>query len=169
MIFKTKRLAVRLLQFSDINAYFDLHGNINVMQYTTGKTLTFEQTRKNLKATINYYKIPNNKYQIWAIQLLKNPELIGTCAIISTDQKNEIGYRLRENYWTKGYGEEIAKGLIKYCFEDLKLDSIFADADVLNIASVKILDKTMDFVKEYYIAAEDCTAREYRLTNTQIN
>lgn len=51
---------------------------------------------------------------------------------------------------------EIAQGLIIFAFNELSLPYIFADADKLNIANVKILDELMDFQKEEFIEAENC-------------
>lgn len=163
MIFETKRLLVRQLELNDLNAYTDLLGNIKVMQFTTGVALNKDQCETSLAKIIDYYTTKKD-FRVWAVVEKSKGVLVGNCALIRTKKGlNDIGYRFREKYWGNGYGKEIAIGLIKYCFEDLKLSSLYADVDVLNRHSVKILDHTMDFVKEYYIKEEDCTAKEYKL------
>lgn len=58
---------------------------------------------------------------------------------------DEIGYRLREQYWRQGYGTEIATGLIDYCFKELNFTLLTADVNIENIPSVKILEKFGSF------------------------
>ena len=60
----------------------------------------------------------------------------------------ELGYRFRTKYWGKGYGKEIANGTINYCFNNLKLNKLTADADIKNSASIKILSTFFTPVKK---------------------
>jgi len=75
----------------------------------------------------------------------------------------ELGYRFRVEYWGKGYGTEVTKGLIDFCFQDLKIEKITADVNVENIASTKILNKFLKPVREFFNEKDNCTDRRYEL------
>jgi ribosomal-protein-alanine N-acetyltransferase len=83
--------------------------------------------------------------------------------VLTGKNENDIGYRIRQQYWQNGYGKEVANGLVKYAFNVLQIDEIVATADVRNAASLKILEQTMDLVDEYYNPDMDCTDRSYRI------
>jgi ribosomal-protein-alanine N-acetyltransferase len=53
----------------------------------------------------------------------------------------DLGYRLLQRHWSKGYGTELALACINYGFRELQLSRISAYADVRHVASVKILEK----------------------------
>ena len=47
----------------------------------------------------------------------------------------ELGYRLARRYWRQGFGSEGARELVRYGFEELRLDRIFAETMAVNAAS----------------------------------
>ena len=53
----------------------------------------------------------------------------------------EIYYKIIPKHWGKGYATEIAKALINYGFNDLKLHRIEAGAAVQNLKSLRVLEK----------------------------
>lgn len=160
MIFETKRLVARLLKIDDKDDYFDMMGNFNVMSLIPRNVMTSYESDKHLKGLIDNYP----EKLVWAIEEKKSANFIGLCALLKNDsQENELGYRLREKYWGQGYGTEITKGLISYNFNELKFDKITADVNITNLKSVKILDKFMTPVKEFYNKEDDCTDRRYEL------
>lgn len=162
MIFETKRLIVRDLKIDDSESYFDMMGNPNVMNPIPRKVMTKSESDKHLRQLIDN----DSKKMIWGIEDKKSKSFIGLCALLKNDdQDNELGYRLREKYWGVGYGTEITEGLISYCFNKLKFDKITADVNTANLKSVKILDKLMKPVKEFYNETDQCTDRRYELSN----
>jgi len=51
---------------------------------------------------------------------------------------HDLVYRLVEKYWGQGVASETAKGCLKFGFETLKLNKVFAICDVENTASKNI-------------------------------
>jgi [ribosomal protein S5]-alanine N-acetyltransferase len=165
MIFETQRLVIRELCKDDLMDFHDLHRNHLVMQFTSGKVQSFEESQGELNHLIASYSIPNNTFRVWAVMDKQGKEFIGTTAIIlSRNDENDIGYRLREKHWGKGYGKEVAEGLIHYAFSHLGLEELVGVSDVRNKASVKILESTMKFEKEFYNDEMNCIDRIYRLS-----
>jgi len=52
-----------------------------------------------------------------------------------------MGYWIGKSYWGKGYCTEAARRLIKYGFEELKLNRIFAHFMTGNPASGRVMEK----------------------------
>lgn len=57
------------------------------------------------------------------------------------DNATEICYTIKKDFRKKGYATEAIKVMINYCFKKLKFRKIYADTDLDNYASQKILKK----------------------------
>ncbi|NRA11149.1 MAG: GNAT family N-acetyltransferase [Crocinitomicaceae bacterium] len=147
---------------SDSDDFYDMMSNPNVMSPIPQRVKTREESDTNLHLLI---QDPKEK-TLWAICEKDNTEFIGLCALLVNNQgQDEIAYRLREQYWRQGYGREITAGLIDYCFQELNFKLITADVNTNNIPSVKILNKFMLPVREFYNENDKCTDRRYKLMN----
>jgi len=164
IIFETSRLTIRKFNMDDAPLFFDLMGNPKVMNPIPLKALTKDESDAKLNQLISEQDRPGDK-QIWAMNLKNDSELIGLCAVLTNDdQEPELGYRIREQYWSKGYGTEIAVGLIKYCFLVLDKDIVTADASLKNKKSLAILEKLMSPKKEFFNKSLQCLDRRYLLS-----
>ena len=162
MIFKTNRLIVRTLKQSDADSFYLMMSNPNVMNPIPQKVFTRVESDAKLSDLIAQESSSTKK--LWAITEKENDTLIGICGLIKNDENDdEIVYRLSEVYWGIGYGTEIAKGLIHYAFEILKLYLLTADVNVENVKSAKILDKFMTPVREFFNEGDNCVDRRYVL------
>ncbi|MBI3233995.1 MAG: GNAT family N-acetyltransferase [Bacteroidetes bacterium] len=162
MIFETTRLYVRQLKESDEAAFFELMSNPNVMNPIPQKTFGKEESVSKLAELILLEKSSDTK--MWCLCKKGNNDLIGISGVLKNDDgEDEIAYRIIERYWGHGYGTEIAKGLIDYCFVNLKSNLVTADVFVDNVKSVKILDKYFSIKKEFFNAEDNCMDRRYVL------
>ena len=162
MLFETKRLKVRQLKHADFPAFFEMQGNPNIHKYTGSPVDDEASARASLKKCIAAYSQPKNNFWVWCIENKSNGDMVGTCAIVG--EENEIGFRFLEKYWGNGYASEICDPLIEYGLNKMNLPFIFAQADVLNVASLKVLDRSkLKFVKENFNKEENCADRIYRL------
>lgn len=164
-IFETKRLNVRHLTLVDSELYFDLMNNPNVMHPIPRKTMSKTESDAHLKVILEN---KNEAYKnVWAIEQKENSEFIGLCAFLrNNENQNEIGYRLREKHWQKGYGTEVTRGLINYGFHHLSMTSITADVAASNFKSIRILEKFMKFEKEFYNNEDQCVDKRYSVSKT---
>ena len=53
--------------------------------------------------------------------------------------------------------------MINYYLDELKFDKITADVNIENIGSVKILEKFMKPVREFFNERDNCTNRRYKI------
>ncbi len=165
-IFETERLLIRTLKKDDSDDYFDMMGNPNVMNPIPRDVMTREESNDHLNNFLNTEHTASDR-KVWAIELKSENKFIGLCAFLKNNEnEDEIGYRLREKYWRKGFGTEVTVGLLKYGFERMKMDKITADVDTRNLNSVKILEKFMTAKKEFFNQSDNCIDRRYEIIKT---
>jgi len=164
MIFQTERLIVRQFTQKDFQAYFDMVGNQDVMRFVK-KALNLEEAKKELSKFIDYYDDEKTFFKIWAVEEKESQQVVGLCGVYQNEDKEfEIAYRLRALFWEKGYGSEIANGLLKYCFSEYKMERLVAYVVKENIGSVKILEKEMHFVREFYSKKNGFVEYKFQIT-----
>ena len=161
-MFETTRLYVRQLEENDEAAFLELMSNPNVMNPIPQKPFDKEESVSKLAELILLEKSSNTK--IWCLCKKGCNDLIGICGVLKNDEEeDEIAYRIIETFWGNGYGTEITKGLIDYCFVNMKSDLITADVCVDNVKSIRILNKYFTVKKEFFNAADNCMDRRYIL------
>ena len=167
-IFETPRLLVRPLVDSDFPSFFEMQGNPKTHLYTGSPVDDEAAARANLERCIQCYPKPENDWWVWAIERKSDGAFVGTAAVVPgecqiTGPGPEIGYRFLEKHWGNGYASEICDPLIDHALGPMGLPWLFAQADVLNLPSVKILDRSqLEFVVEYFNEEENSTDRVYR-------
>jgi RimJ/RimL family protein N-acetyltransferase len=160
VIFETDRLIVRRLKMNDFELFHKMQSNSNVMKFVRPRVNTFEENKSELKRLIGRYEISTNDFWIYAIELKETNTFIGTVALIKDGKDDEIGYRLLEEEWSKGYGVEVTNGLVEYC-KKIGLKKLVAYAAIANVASTKILQKlNFKFIKK--LIAEDLNIEEQK-------
>ncbi len=169
-IFQTKRLRVRKLNWTDLDAFHELQSNAKVMKYTTGRPLSIAENTADLQFVIEKYEDPDNTFWVWAVTQLKNTELIGTCAIVQNEQHEfEIGYRFIERFWGNGFGLEITEALIDYGLKNRNLPALVAYVDVNNTPCINILEQSrFQFIKTFYNETYQSHDRLYKIFKSDL-
>jgi RimJ/RimL family protein N-acetyltransferase len=86
----------------------------------------------------------NCKGAVFAIVLKGNKKLCGAIGLSSVDmhyERAELGYWIGLPYWGHGYCTEAAKEVVRFGFEDLKLNRIYALYFSGNTASGRVMQK----------------------------
>jgi ribosomal-protein-alanine N-acetyltransferase len=99
--------------------------------------------------TIAYVRNQYDRYGIgrWAVIDKATQDFVGWSGLkFETTVRDDmdyydLGYRLRRKYWGQGIATETSLAALKYGFETLELEEIFAGAHVDNIGSNKVLQK----------------------------
>ena len=145
---ETDRILMRELVRADADAFFEMDADPEVHTYLGKHPIT---SKKEALDMINFIRQQYLDYGIgrWAIVDKKSNEFVGWGGMkLRTDTTNdhtgyyEVGYRLLRKHWGKGYATESAKASLKYAFEVLHLDKVYAMAHADNIASRKALQKS---------------------------
>ncbi|MET0462411.1 MAG: GNAT family N-acetyltransferase [Chitinophagaceae bacterium] len=141
MLFQSERLYTRFFTMDDLDVFYQLNGDEEVMRYIRA-IKTYEECRVFLQQIIGWYNdVPRN----WRVALVEKEahQVVGTFSIMpltnTTDQ--HLGYALLKSHWGKGYATEVAGAGAAYVFEKLGYDSITAITDLANIPSQHVLIK----------------------------
>lgn len=143
---ETKRLILRAITKADAQDFFELDSNPKVHEFLGNNPV------KSIEECKTYIASIQEQYKIYgmgriAVILKDTNEFIGWAGIKFEKNVREefdyydLGYRLKEQFWGKGYATEAALASLNYGFKDLKLKQICAAADVNHIASNTILKK----------------------------
>lgn len=140
----TKRLVLRPFQASDLDdMYTNWCRDDQVTRYLTWPThQSKSQTQAVLDMWISNYQDDDN-YQ-WCIEFQDNHQAIGSIGVTTVDEKIEaaaIGYCISRNYWNQGITSEAFEAIIKFLFEQVGVNRIYAHHDVKNPNSGKVMAK----------------------------
>ena len=145
MNLQTERLIIKEISIEDAEHIHAIHSIAEVDEYNTlGLPNNIEETKKLIIPAIEDQSNKVRKQFAWIVSLKKTNEIIGLCGMFLTADKfkmGEIYYKLIPKLWGNGYATEIAKSLVNFGFNDLKLHRIEAGAAVENIKSLRVLDK----------------------------
>jgi RimJ/RimL family protein N-acetyltransferase len=157
LILETERLILREMLLSDAEALFEMDSNPNVHQYLWNKPLTsIDEVYQYIEKVRNQYL--ENNIGRFVVVLKETNELIGWAGLkYNTEIVNnkvhfyDIGYRLNEKFWGKGYASEASFAWLDYGFKVMKINIMEAAAHTANIASNRILQKIGLKMTEQYL------------------
>lgn len=164
-IFSTERLEIKELKKEDEAFFLELLSAPEIIDPIPQPKWPLEKMINMFNDHSKHVDHPMRKDRVvWGVYEIGNPDLIGLCAFLTNDEnQREIGYRFRKKYWGKGYGTEVTKHMIDYCFKTFDLDLLTADVNIENTGSVKILEKFFLPVREFFNENDNCTDRRYVL------
>lgn len=142
---ESDRLMLQEITWDDLENIHHLHTMPEIDHYNTlGIPKDIEATRGVISKAIEDQQNQIRKTIVWTIWEKGTKDFIGEAGInLSADRfkLGEIYYNLIPGCWNKGYGTEIAKSLIKFGFEDLKLHKVEAGVATENSRSIRVLEK----------------------------
>ena len=168
IIFQTPRLILRQFTETDAPLILGLNSDPEIVKYVHEPTLkTVEEAEKILTGII----LPQYKNNLgrWAIHTKDNMDFIGWCGLKYRPELDEIdlGYRLLQKAWGKGFATEAAQYSLDHGFNKLDLKLITGRSHIENLASIKVLEKIgMDFIGEAIV--DDCPVRTYTKANPNL-
>jgi len=152
----------------DASALFKMNSNPNVLQYTGDVPF------KNIKSTEDFIKNYNHydSYNMgrWAVCGKKQGEFLGWCGLKYHPEEDyvDVGYRLFEKHWNKGFATEATKGVLSYAFNVLRIQDIYAYTDKRNIGSMNVAKKSgLSFLRE--VIHEGNPTNIYHVKNELVN
>lgn len=149
---KTDRLIIKELALSDLDILASLLAHPEVMRFSVNGPLNKEQSAHFLNNRILAHYATHG-YGIWGLFLKKEGAFIGISGLIHQKIDDEafveLGFRLFPEYWGKGYISEANQAIIKYAFEELKIDHVRSIIDSHNTRSLAAAKRVgMHYIKE---------------------
>ncbi|WP_289046224.1 GNAT family N-acetyltransferase [uncultured Olleya sp.] len=173
---ETERLLLRELRSSDLEGMFELDSNPNVHKYLGNKPIkTKAESKIILDSVLQQYQ--NRGIGRFAVIEKASGDFVGWSGIRLNTEYNmngftkyyDIGYRLIERFWNKGYATESGKASLDYAFNTMKLSEIFATTEVNNQASHNALLKIgLNYIEDFYFKQEQLNLRWYALKNPNL-
>ncbi|MFH2037421.1 MAG: GNAT family N-acetyltransferase [Candidatus Zixiibacteriota bacterium] len=142
-IIKTKRLLLRPFTLNDAKDVQRLAGMKEVAETTLNIPHPYEDGMAEEWISGHKKNLEEDKTITYAITSKDNTELIGAISLVLNlrHQNAEVGYWIGVPFWNNGYCTESLKAIIRYGFEELKLNRIHAHHYVRNEASGKVMQK----------------------------
>lgn len=170
---ETERLLLRELRSSDLEGMFELDSNPEVHRYLGNKPIkTKAEAKTILDSVINQYK--ERGIGRWAVINKETNEFMGWSGLRLNTEYNmngftkyyDVGYRLIERFWGKGYATESGKAAVNYAFNVMKLPELYATTEMGNQASHNALLKLgLTYIEDFYFEQENLDLRWYKIEN----
>ncbi|KJZ20965.1 GCN5 family acetyltransferase [Loktanella sp. S4079] len=132
MQIRTERLVLRGPTPDDLDAMYALYRDPRAMKYWSTPP---HQDRAQTKALLDRY-IASWQVDPTYFQLTLDGKYIGN---VGKHRDDEVGFILHPDHWRQGYIQEAMTALITYLFETTTLERLTAEADPLNIGSIRML------------------------------
>jgi ribosomal-protein-alanine N-acetyltransferase len=174
LILETDRLILREFQLSDAEAFFAMDSNPNVHKYLWNKPVQKIEEINEIIDSVRKQYVDNGIGRFAMISKETN-EFVGWAGLkFNTEMVNnkvnfyDIGYRLDEKFWGKGYASEATIVWLKYAFEIMNIKTMEAAAHSDNLASNRILQKIGMQMTETYLE-DGISWNWYTLENKNYN
>ncbi len=169
---KTKRLNLRPFRAEDLDYLYQLHSNPEVAKTTIDGVQSLEVVKKHLENFIAHQE--KFGYSQWIAFERESAKFVGRAGLttrslnVETGEKTEIRFALLPEFWGLGYASELTSGLIKFAFDELKMQNIIAANSPDNEKSHHVLVKNgfrylRNIVPEGY--GRSAEVRLYELNN----
>ena len=167
IILQSPRLYVRRYTFDDIDTFYALNSDPELMQFIR-PVMNYGQSKIFLEENLQFYEAHPSLGR-WALLNSSNHQIVGSLSLLPLADTGDvhIGYVLFKPYWGLGYAAEIVKAGIEHVFGQLKMDTVTAITYADNIASQKVLLKNgFFFERTFYDGGKE--NRIYRLNRPQL-
>jgi ribosomal-protein-alanine N-acetyltransferase len=140
-----KRLKLRLVALSDLNAIHALHSLLETDEFNTlGIPENSEETKTIIESWILAHEQDEILNYTFAIETINENGFIGLFGLklwVNKHRRGEVWYKLHSDHWGNGYATEALNLILDFGFITLKLHRIQAGCAVDNIGSIKVLEK----------------------------
>jgi len=140
MVFETERLIVRAATEDDVEFYYVLWTNPDVMKHVGfphGISLDLEEMKANPRP-----QGPTEFDRLLVVVQKDSGQPIGECKLSRPDDEGiaEPDIKLLSEYWGQGYGREIWDEVVAYQFTHTDCAAIQTTPNVENVAAIKLYE-----------------------------
>ena len=138
----TDRLKLRKIRIEDVDALVKYANNKKIADNIVNIPHPYRESNAVFRISYVVKGFKSKTRYIFAIVLKKREEWIGEISLHLLDKKNrhaQLAYWLGEPFWNQGLITEASVAILKFGFNQLDLELIYADCYVTNKASQKVL------------------------------
>ena len=158
---QTERLVLRRFTADDAELLIELDSDPAVMRYLTGgePTATEVVRERDLPSVLAGYEKWGGNFGLFAAHEKNTGAFIGWFCLRPepggpTDEV-ELGYRLRQEVWGKGYATEGSRALLRKAFTELDVRTVWGATMSVNLSSQKVMEKVGMTLAETIPTPED--------------
>lgn len=155
-----EKVLLRAIEISDKEVLLDIINDTETEHSLGG--WSFPVSNLNQEEWIKAQK-PNSKILRCMVNDKIDNKTVGTAILSDIDYKNgnaEIHIKLLRDVRGKGYGADTVNTLVKYAFNELRLNCVYAHVNTYNIPSQKLFEKC-SFIKDGVLRSRIYKKGEY--------
>lgn len=143
-LLETDRLRLRKLHIDDLD---NLHANANnrkIADHIVNIPYPYTHFNAAMRISTITKGFANKTSYSFAIALKDDNKFIGEIGIHRMNENNnhaQIAYWIGEPHWNQGIASEAIDAILSFGFNDLHVDTIYAEYKMSNVASQRVLDK----------------------------
>ena len=140
----TERLLLTELKAEDIKDIVEYASNKNISDSTLNLPHPYSEKDAIYWINLAHQGLKSGTNYIFAIRLKDEAKFIGGIGLGVEKRFNraEVGYWIAEPFWGKGIATEATKAIIKFGFNELKLNKLTSSHLAKNPASGKVMQKS---------------------------
>lgn len=157
---ETERLVLRDFDATDADNLLGLDADAEVMRYLTGGKPTPRAAIEGV--VLPAFMAPRGRLKrwVWAAIEKQTGGFAGWFSLRPPDGTSsdnaELGFRLRKEFWNRGYATEGATALVTQGFARIALQRIWAETMFVNLASRRVLEKAgLRHVRTFHLQWDD--------------
>ena len=141
---ETERLILRSWRVTDRAVFAEINSNNKVMKYFP-KPLSIEESNGFVDRINSEFE--ETGFGLYAVEIKETGEFIGYVGFhrftfdVPFSPGWEIGWRISDKFWNKGYATEAAMACIKYAREKKLCNRLYSFTAVPNIASENVMKR----------------------------
>lgn len=140
----TERLRLRQWREADRGPFAAMSADPVVMEFYPAPS-----TREESDAAIDRWRsqIADQGWSNWAVELARSREFIGFVGltvprrVLPFSPCVEVGWRLGQRHWGKGYATEAARAALAFGFDELALEEIVSFTAIVNRRSRAVMER----------------------------
>lgn len=136
----TKRLSLRPCQIDDLDSLHQLWTEADIRRFLfDDRQISQEEARSFVEASM--VSFTNYGYGLWLFFEHHTEQIAGFAGLLHSPQEApSLIFGTRPQLWGRGYAREAALSVLDYAFDVLGLESVVADVDEPNQASIRVLE-----------------------------
>jgi RimJ/RimL family protein N-acetyltransferase len=170
IILETERLLFRHHEEADLEPYCEMEADPEVRRLSGGPVYPREKVERGFREVVLAPK--PDRLRLWATVFKPEGRYIGRCGVypnrgddnVVIPGEGVLAFYLARPYWGRGLATEAGRAFIRFGFSELGLSRIVAGANVLNLASNRVLQK-LGFVWIYTGEGGGNAYHDYELRN----
>lgn len=152
---ETARLQLRQYTPNNLDNLTQILSNPEVMKNSPRGAIPEDKVKQVTQEILEFFIAhwEHHKFGVWAVIHKQTSQLIGHCGLnfLPNSPEVEVLYRFNQSYWNQGIATEATKAILRYGFEEVKLEHIVAITTPEHLASRRVMEKAgLKYEKDAY-------------------